>query len=102
MLQGLDYVIASACEHNIRLVLTLTNYLADYGGMQIWVQWFKGKSISAFFTNPNITCAVHLFHHLTTSSRLAHFPCPYIYGLPRRTGHNSCDILENISSIPEP
>lgn len=57
-------MIASACEHNIRLVLTLTNYLADYGGMQIWVQWFKGKSISEFFTNPNITCALHLFHHL--------------------------------------
>ncbi|EIE19597.1 glycoside hydrolase [Coccomyxa subellipsoidea C-169] len=31
---GLDYVVAMACSHNMRLVLTLTNYLTAFGGMQ--------------------------------------------------------------------
>lgn len=54
MLQGLDYVLAQSCQHGLRVVLTLTNYLTAYGGMQTWVQWFGGKSVSEFYTNPTI------------------------------------------------
>ena len=32
MMQGLDYVMAQACQHGLRVVLTLTNYLTAYGG----------------------------------------------------------------------
>ena len=53
-LQGLDYVLAQSCQHGLRVVLTLTNYLTAYGGMQTWVQWFGGKSASEFYTNPTI------------------------------------------------
>ena len=54
MLQGLDYVLAQSCQHGLRVVLTLTNYLTAYGGMQTWVQWFGGTSVSEFYTNPTI------------------------------------------------
>lgn len=47
--QGLDYVVATACSNNIRVVLTLTNYLTAFGGMQTWVQWFQGDNISDFY-----------------------------------------------------
>ena len=30
-MQGLDYVVAQAALHGIRLILTLTNYWPDYG-----------------------------------------------------------------------
>ncbi len=53
-IQGLDYVMAQACQHGLRVVLTLTNYLTAYGGMQTWVQWFGGKTIQEFYTNPTI------------------------------------------------
>jgi mannan endo-1,4-beta-mannosidase len=52
--QGLDYIVAAACTRNIRLVMTLTNYLSAYGGMQTWVQWFNGSNISEFFSNTTI------------------------------------------------
>ena len=54
VMQGLDYVMAQACQHGLRVVLTLTNYLTAYGGMQTWVQWFGGKSVQEFYTNPTI------------------------------------------------
>ncbi|KAK9918089.1 hypothetical protein WJX75_001118 [Coccomyxa subellipsoidea] len=47
--EGLDYVVATACSNNIRVVLTLTNYLTAFGGMQTWVQWFQGDNISDFY-----------------------------------------------------
>ena len=53
-MQGMDYVMAQACQHGLRVVLTLTNYLTAYGGMQTWVQWFGGKSVQEFYTNPTI------------------------------------------------
>ncbi|CAL8471250.1 g10792 [Coccomyxa elongata] len=52
--QGLDYVVATACSNNIRLVLTLTNYLTAYGGMQTWVEWFQGENISDFYKSQTI------------------------------------------------
>ncbi|BDA46635.1 Mannan endo-1,4-beta-mannosidase 2 [Coccomyxa sp. Obi] len=52
--EGLDYVVATACSHNIRLVLTLTNYLTAYGGMQTWVQWFHGTNVLDFYKSPAI------------------------------------------------
>ncbi|CAK0785738.1 hypothetical protein CVIRNUC_008949 [Coccomyxa viridis] len=55
--EGLDYVMAQACQHGLRVVLTLTNYLTAYGGMQTWVQWFGGKSVQEFYTNPTIVSA---------------------------------------------
>jgi hypothetical protein len=35
----LDYVLAKANENNIRVILPLTNYWPDYGGMEQYMRW---------------------------------------------------------------
>ncbi len=37
--QMLDYVLYQADRHDIRIILPLTNYWNDYGGMRQYVQW---------------------------------------------------------------
>jgi mannan endo-1,4-beta-mannosidase len=55
--QGLDYVVATAAQHDMRLVLTLTNYLPSYGGAQQYVQWIGGSNITAFYARQDIRWA---------------------------------------------
>ena len=53
---GLDRVIAKAKEKNIRLILTLTNCLSDYGGIKQYVDWCPTcvtKDKNDFFTDAN-------------------------------------------------
>lgn len=47
-------MVATAAKFDIRLVLTLTNYLPSYGGAQKYVQWIGGSSITDFYTRPDI------------------------------------------------
>ena len=47
----LDYVLASARRHNIRLTLVLTNNWPDYGGIHAYAQWLGLKDDNAFFTD---------------------------------------------------
>eukprot|EP00891_Asterochloris_glomerata_P006195 jgi/Astpho2/6195/Aster-03605 len=57
---GLDYVVSQAAVYNIKLILTLTNYFADYGGMQAYVQWINpgiNSTVQAFYQNPTIQAA---------------------------------------------
>ena len=54
ILQGLDRVIAQAAAHNIRVILTLTNYWPDYGGPPIWAKWFNRSTIVEFYQDPSI------------------------------------------------
>jgi mannan endo-1,4-beta-mannosidase len=59
--QALDYVIAEARQHGIRLLLSLVNDWKDYGGKAQYVKWAleegtAGLSASndSFFFNPSI------------------------------------------------
>nr|GMD11353.1 mannan endo-1,4-beta-mannosidase 6-like [Ipomoea batatas] len=58
--QGLDYVIAEARRHRIRLILCLVNNLKAYGGTTQYVRWAQeagvnvSSSSDSFFTNPTI------------------------------------------------
>lgn len=36
---GLDYLIAGASRRGLRLILVLTNYWPEYGGMQAYLRW---------------------------------------------------------------
>ena len=54
MSQGLDYVVTQAAAHGMRLVLTLTNYLAAYGGAQQYVNWYGGGTITDFWQRSDI------------------------------------------------
>ncbi|HEV2778441.1 MAG TPA: cellulase family glycosylhydrolase [Actinophytocola sp.] len=53
-LQKLDYVLASARRHGIRLVIPLTNNWNDFGGMDQYVRWAGGQFHDDFYTNPVI------------------------------------------------
>ncbi|KAK7836284.1 mannan endo-1 [Quercus suber] len=54
--QALDFVVSEARKYRVRLVLTLTNNLQDYGGRPQYVQWAKsaGEPVNSdddFYTN---------------------------------------------------
>jgi mannan endo-1,4-beta-mannosidase len=53
-LQRLDYVLASARRHGIRLVIPLTNNWNDFGGMDQYVRWAGGSYHDEFYTDPVI------------------------------------------------
>ena len=53
-LQRLDYVVASAKRHNVRLVIPFVNNWASFGGMDQYVRWAGGSYHSDFYTNPTI------------------------------------------------
>ncbi|MFL6142308.1 MAG: cellulase family glycosylhydrolase [Labedaea sp.] len=53
-LQKLDYVLASARAHGIRLIIPLTNNWNDFGGMDQYVRWAGGSFHDDFYTNPVI------------------------------------------------
>jgi mannan endo-1,4-beta-mannosidase len=38
-LRGLDFVVARAAAHGLRLILSLLNYWPDYGGMDQYLRW---------------------------------------------------------------
>lgn len=48
-LRRLDYVIKQAEDHNMKLIITFTNYWEAFGGMGQYVKWYnmsQGKSVS--------------------------------------------------------
>ena len=55
--QALDYVVAEAGRRGIYLLLALTNYWSDYGGVESYVKWCTGRnsleglSVSMFYSN---------------------------------------------------
>lgn len=56
VLQGLDFVISEAKKYGIKLVLSLVNNYADFGGKKQYVEWARGQGQSVtsdddFFTN---------------------------------------------------
>ncbi|XP_030950548.1 mannan endo-1,4-beta-mannosidase 7-like [Quercus lobata] len=56
MFQGLDFVISEAKKYGIKLVLSLVNNYADFGGKKQYVDWARGQGQSVtsdddFFTN---------------------------------------------------
>lgn len=60
-LQALDFVVAEARRHGVRLLLTLVNNLPEYGGKSRYVQWARDNgddldrgSDDHFFTHPKI------------------------------------------------
>jgi mannan endo-1,4-beta-mannosidase len=53
-LQRLDYVLKSARDKGIRLVIPLTNNWGDFGGMDQYVRWRGGTHHDDFYTDPVI------------------------------------------------
>eukprot|EP00803_Ostreobium_quekettii_P007635 evm.model.scf_75.17 EVM.evm.TU.scf_75.17 scf_75:156410-159967(+) len=49
--EGLDFVLDEARKREFRVILTLTNFWNDFGGMQEYVQWAGGNNVREFYTN---------------------------------------------------
>jgi hypothetical protein len=61
--QKLDYIVASAARHNMRLILTMGNYWPDYGGIGAYARWVGLQSKLQFFTS---TAAQTLYRNYVT------------------------------------
>lgn len=65
VLRGLDYVVDAAGERGLRLILTLTNYWPDYGGMGQYVAWSSSaRRREDFYDDPS--CRAYFLEHLRT------------------------------------
>jgi len=53
-LRKLDYVIASAKKHELRLVIPFVNNWASFGGMDQYNRWAGSRYHSDFYTDPKI------------------------------------------------
>ena len=50
----LDYVIAQAKKHNIKLILTFTNNWKEFGGMHQYIKWAGLSEHDEFYTNEKV------------------------------------------------
>ena len=58
-LRHLDYIIKQAEEHDMKLVITFTNYWEAFGGMGQYVKWYQmsqGKSVGNSKVDEKDTC----------------------------------------------
>ncbi len=53
-LENLDYVIYSAANHGIKLIIPFVNYWSDMGGMEQYCRWLGISNKEEFYTNPKI------------------------------------------------
>src|SRR5579883_1880085 len=51
-LQGLDYAIASAAAHGLRVIVVLTNDWKEFGGMDQYDKWYGLPYHDNFYTDP--------------------------------------------------
>ncbi|KAL4243514.1 glycosyl hydrolase 5 (cellulase A) family protein [Abortiporus biennis] len=57
-LENFDLVVNSAWQHNLRLIVSLTNNWADYGGMDVYVKQITGSSNhDLFYTDSRVIAA---------------------------------------------
>ncbi|BCS23179.1 glycoside hydrolase 5 family protein [Aspergillus puulaauensis] len=56
-LQRLDYVVQSAEERGIKLIINFVNYWDDYGGMNAYVQAYGGSDNSDFYASEEMQTA---------------------------------------------
>jgi endo-1,4-beta-mannosidase len=80
----LDYILASAQRHHIRVILTLENYWGDYGGIQQMTNWLGLANKLQFFTDPTAQAyykqyVAHLVNRINTVTGVAYKNDPTIF-----------------------
>ncbi|KAL4971241.1 glycoside hydrolase superfamily, partial [Aspergillus desertorum] len=60
-LQRLDYVVQSAENHGIKLIINFVNYWDDYGGMNAYVKAYGAADKTKWFENDDIQAAYQAF-----------------------------------------
>jgi hypothetical protein len=82
--QKLDYILASAQRHHIKVILTLENYWGDYGGIQQDTQWLGLANKLQFFTDPTAQAdykqyVAHLVNRVNTVNGVAYKNDPTVF-----------------------
>ncbi len=63
-IQQLDYTIASAGQHGLRVILPLVNFEHEYCGMEWWVEQTLAKQASPAQKNMTWSCVEKRSHHV--------------------------------------
>ncbi len=82
--EKLDYIVASAQRHHMRVILPMENYWNDYGGIQAVANWLGLPNKLLFFTDPQAQqvykdFVAHLVNRVNTVSGLAYKDDPTIF-----------------------
>lgn len=82
--QKLDYIMASAQRHHIRIILTMENYWNDYGGIQQMTSWLGLTNKLQFFTDPQAQAyyeqyVSHLLNRVNTVTGAAYKNDPTVF-----------------------
>lgn len=50
----MDYMVAKAAQHNVKLIMVLVNNWRDFGGMDQYLTWFGRDKHHEFYTAPEV------------------------------------------------
>jgi Cellulase (glycosyl hydrolase family 5) len=80
----LDYIVDSARRHGIRVILTMTNYWSDYGGIGAYAGWLGLPNKLEFFTDPRARAlyekyVAHLVDRVNTVSGIRYKDDPTVF-----------------------
>lgn len=84
-LQRLDLVLQAAAEHDIKLIIVLTNNWREFGGMDQYLVWYGKQQHHEFFTAPELRQAYrdwveHVVSRQNTLTGLKYHEDPTIFG----------------------
>lgn len=107
-LRRLDYVLAKAAEHGIKLILVLTNNWKEFGGMNQYLQWFGLDYHHQFYTDERARAAYksyaeHLIQRVNTVNKVAYKEDPTIFAWelanePRCRNYGKFDRLQDCTA----
>ncbi len=95
-LQKLDYVIKEAEEHDMKLIITFTNYWEAFGGMGQYVKWLQmknGESVSSGQVSGSDCCKFY------TDETLKGWYKDYIKALLNHENHYTKEKLMNSEAV---
>lgn len=107
-LQRLDYVLAKAAEHDIKVVMVLTNNWKEFGGMNQYLKWFGLQYHHEFYTDERAKAAykayaAHLINRVNTVNDRPYKEDPTIFSWelanePRCRNYGPYDRLEECNA----
>ncbi|KAL2823446.1 glycoside hydrolase superfamily [Aspergillus cavernicola] len=89
-LQRLDYVVQSAEERGVKLIINFVNYWNDYGGMNAYVQAYGGASNADFYASAEMQAAYRAYVEAVVS-RYADSPAVFAWELANEPRCQGCE-----------
>ncbi|KAL2801773.1 glycoside hydrolase superfamily [Aspergillus granulosus] len=89
-LQRLDYVVQSAEERGVKLIINFVNYWDDYGGMNAYVQAYGGSSNADFYASAEMQAAYRAYIEAVVS-RYIDSPAVFAWELANEPRCQGCE-----------